>query len=190
MTLDEQIAQAQRHVDSGRARLYSRRQRGAPGARTRSPRMRVTILSQAVDTSFDRQSSPGAFFPVEPVFTDTRLRVGASEPDGAAAPQRRITGREDDLFVGSHAQHFVTHDQRAAGEFLRSVFATSRHLRGLAELIDLLSCRRSASNIVSCLGSFIAENEIQNAAFEPFARRIAAATGFRASGGSTGRASG
>lgn len=69
--------------------------------------MRVTILSQAVDTSFDRQSSPGAFFPVEPVFTGTRLHVGASEPDGAAASQRRIAGREDDLFVGSHAQHFV-----------------------------------------------------------------------------------
>lgn len=75
--------------------------------------MRVTILSWAVDTSFDPHSSPGALFPVEPVFTDTRLHVGARN-------QLARSHRSDGLpavkimFVGSHALHFLRHDQRAS----------------------------------------------------------------------------
>jgi len=47
---------------------------------------------------------------MKPVLTYASLHILASEPDGAAASERRVAGREDDLFIGPHPQNFVRLD--------------------------------------------------------------------------------
>jgi hypothetical protein len=61
-----------------------------------------------------------SFFLMESVLPDTGLHVITPEPDRASASKRCIAGREDDLFVGAHAQNLMRKDQRAAAELLRS----------------------------------------------------------------------
>ncbi|MEY9120650.1 hypothetical protein ABIA09_000212 [Bradyrhizobium yuanmingense] len=133
-----------------RGRLYSRRQHGAPGARTRSPRMRVTILSRAVDTinQIPEPFSDRNCFRAR----DTRLHVGASEPDGAAASRRRIAAVK---MICSSARMRSTLcgliSGRPASCFDRA--RRSRHLRGPAELIELHGRVAAAlRDIVRCLG--------------------------------------
>lgn len=57
---------------------------------------------------------------MEPVLSDASLHGFTPKPHGAVASERRVAGREDDLFVGAHAQDFVRLDQRSRRELLRA----------------------------------------------------------------------
>jgi hypothetical protein len=47
---------------------------------------------------------------MEAVLAYDIFHVIAPEPDGAAAPERRITRCKDNLLVTAHAQHFLRQD--------------------------------------------------------------------------------
>jgi hypothetical protein len=60
----------------------------------------------------------GRFATLEPALLNASLHIVSPEPDGAAASQRRVPSREDDLFVRPHAQHFVRLDEWPSGKLL------------------------------------------------------------------------
>jgi len=59
------------------------------------------------------------------------------EPYGPATPERRISGGEHDLLVGSHSQHFMRLNQRPRRKLFRSRARRSACRSIAADLIDL-----------------------------------------------------
>lgn len=90
---------------------------------------------------------------MESVLANDAFHVIASEPDGAPAPEWRITRRENDLFVAAHAQHFLREDQGPCRQLLGARSRRPRHLRCAAQLVDLHRGVAAASrDVVGGLG--------------------------------------